>query len=185
MINYVLNHKQGTGVDISQAIWFFVDGNGWSDTAAKLLADGYPNTVPTTLAQTMVNDALAHGAGFVPGPGQIVAVICDPTDAAVQDTIIELTVPSGGGPGLTPGFWKNNLAVYLGYANGNRGYSDPTGALLVTKGTMAAFFDTFPHATLEKLYTDLTTMGNNAAIRDAAANVLNVAAGLSPGPPWN
>jgi hypothetical protein len=190
MINYVLNHKQGTGVDISQAIWFFVDGVDWADTAAKLAADGYPianGPVPSTLAAAMVTDALANGVGFVPGPGEVVAVICAPTNEAIQDTIIELTIPSEKAPGLTPGFWKNNLAVYLGYAKGNRGYSDPTGAdpTIVTKETMADFFATFSPATLQQLYTDLTTMGNNAAIRDAAANVFNVAAGLSTGPPWN
>ena len=92
-----------------------------------------------------------------------------------------------GGPGLTPGFWKNNLAVYLGLANGNRGYSDPTGSPTVTKDTMGAFFDSLAGTyDLNQLYRDLCPQldGTTADIRNAAANIFNVAAGLSPGPPW-
>jgi hypothetical protein len=94
-------------------------------------------------------------------------------------------VPTGAG--LTPGFWKNNLAVYLGLAKGNRGYSDPTGSPTVTKDTMEDFFDGLAGTyDLNQLYRELCPQldGTTAAIRDAAANVFNVAAGLLPGPPW-
>jgi hypothetical protein len=90
-------------------------------------------------------------------------------------------------PGLTPGFWKNNLAVYLGLANGDRGYSDPTGSPTVTKDTMGAFFDSLAGTyDLNQLYRELCPQldGTTADIRNAAANIFNVAAGLSPGPPW-
>lgn len=94
-------------------------------------------------------------------------------------------------PGLTPGFWKNNLAVYLGLANGNRGYSDPTGSPTVTKDTMGDFFASLDDTKggpydLMQLYRELCPQldGTTADIRNAAANIFNVAAGLSPGPPW-
>jgi hypothetical protein len=94
-------------------------------------------------------------------------------------------VPTGAG--LTPGFWKNNLAVYLELAKGNRGYSDPTGSPTVTKDTMEDFFDSLAGTyDLNQLYRELCPQldGTTAAIRDAAANIFNVAAGLPPGPPW-
>ncbi len=104
MINYILNHKQGTGVDISQAIWYFVNGNAWP-TSSQL--PGYPNPLPpTATAQAMVTDALANGAGYIPGPGEIVAVIADPTDVNAQDTIIELRVP-----GLFPKQFTSSFAI--------------------------------------------------------------------------
>lgn len=40
----------------------------------------------------MVNDALANGEGFVPGPGQILAVVLY-IDGYTQTPIIEVTVP--------------------------------------------------------------------------------------------
>jgi hypothetical protein len=95
--------------------------------------------------------------------------------------------PPPPSPGLTPGFWKNNLAVYLGLANGNRGYSDPTGSPTVTKDTMGDFFDSLAGTyDLNQLYRELCPQldGTTADIRNAAANIFNVAAGLSPGPPW-
>jgi hypothetical protein len=94
----------------------------------------------------------------------------------------------GCAPGLTPGFWKNNLAVYLGLANGNRGYSDPTGSPTVTKDNMGAFFDSLAGThDLNQLYRNLCPQldGTTADIRNNAANIFNLAAGLAAGPPWN
>lgn len=83
MVNYILNHKQGNALDIQQAIWYFIhtDGN-YSPTRA--------------VAWAIVNDALANGSGFVPGNGQMIAVICYPTilfpsQPDVQISIIEVT----------------------------------------------------------------------------------------------
>jgi hypothetical protein len=110
-----------------------------------------------------------------------------PTEDSVICSVKAGLVCVPTGTGLTPGFWKNNLAVYLGLARGNRGYSDPTGSPTVTKDTMEDFFDSLAGTyDLYQLYRDLCPQldGTTAAIRDAAANVFNVAAGLPPGPPW-
>jgi hypothetical protein len=65
MVNYILNHKQGSMPDIQQAIWYFVDIVG--------------NYTPTrTLAWEIVNDTLQKGEGFIPTEDQTVAVICYP-----------------------------------------------------------------------------------------------------------
>lgn len=85
MVNYILNHKQGTAGDIQQAIWYFIDIDG--------------NYTPTSpVAWTIVNDTLANGTSFVPAYGQIIAVICFPEvvlpgSPSVQVSIIELANP--------------------------------------------------------------------------------------------
>jgi hypothetical protein len=86
MVNYILNHKQGTANDIQQAIWYFIHIGG-----------NYTPTSPT--AWTIVNDALANGTGFVPANGQITAVICFPETVlpespSVQISIIEVVIPT-------------------------------------------------------------------------------------------
>lgn len=82
LINYVLNHKipEATTRDIQQAIWNFT----------KL---GYQEAATRPLAIAMVNDAVANGEGFVPGPGQVMAIICYPILPCEQITIIELPRP--------------------------------------------------------------------------------------------
>ena len=88
MVNYILNHKQGTMDDIQQAIWYFINMLGTSG-----------NYTPTsTVAWAIVNDTLANGTGFVPQTGQTIAVICFPhallpEPTSVQITIIEITDP--------------------------------------------------------------------------------------------
>ena len=94
------------------------------------------------------------------------------------------------GDGLSPGFWKHNVGVYLGERNGS--YSDPpvySGQTpLVTKdsmGTWLAGLDDTIGGTLnlEELYDQLNTKGggsDGAAIRVTAANVFNLAADLYP-----
>jgi len=82
MVNYILNHKQGTPGDIQQAIWYFINMVG--------------NYTPTsTIARAIVNDTLANGNGFIPGNDQTIAVICFPGDlpqpTSVQISIIETT----------------------------------------------------------------------------------------------
>ena len=84
MVNYVLNHKQGTAEDVQQAIWYFVNMDG-----------GF--TPDRAVAWTMVNDALANGEGFMPAYGDIVAVICYPAimfpGEEVQISIAEVGYP--------------------------------------------------------------------------------------------
>jgi len=76
MINYILNHKQGDRIDVQGAIWYFTGGK-WPDRPA---------------AQAMINDALANGTCFSPGPGEILAVVLY-IDGCTQIPIIEVTVP--------------------------------------------------------------------------------------------
>jgi hypothetical protein len=76
-VNYILNHKEGTWKDVQEAIWYFVDGG---------------NTPSTAHGQAMVNDAKNNGQGFVPMPGQIMAVIVW-INSGTQVPIIEVVVP--------------------------------------------------------------------------------------------
>ena len=88
MVNYVLNHKQGSFEDVQEAVWHFINLNG-----------GY--AAQGSFAQAMINDAVANGAGFVPNGTQTVAVICYPLvltgEEKVQITIIEVVVPQEEG----------------------------------------------------------------------------------------
>ena len=104
-INYILNHKQGSMTQIQEAIWHFT--NNFSPSASH------------TAAWAMINAAEAN-EGYVPGPGGILAVICynQAGAAHVQNTIIELRVPTQG-EGLSPGYWKHNVAVYCGTSRGS------------------------------------------------------------------
>jgi hypothetical protein len=85
MVNYVLNHKNGTASDIQQAIWYFVHMDA--------------NYTPSTNgAWAMVNDTLLNGHGFVPENGEATAVICLPkillpSPNSVQISIIEIAFP--------------------------------------------------------------------------------------------
>ncbi len=173
-INWLLNNYPDS-LDLQKAIWL-LQGNSW----AFLISQGWGPQTQTV--DDIVTAAQAH-SGFLPSDGQYIGVRLE-NDG--QDLLIKVQIP--GNPGLTPGFWKNNLAVYLGLANGNRGYSNPTGSPTVTKATMEAFFDSLAgQYDLPQLYRDLCPQldGTTAQIRNDAANIFNVEAGLSPGPPWN
>jgi hypothetical protein len=88
-------------------------------------------------------------------------------------------------PGLSPGFWKHNVGVYLGEANGS--YSDPTDSMWVSQDTMGAWLahldnDVGYELDMWQLYADLCTKGGGAAgnmLRVDAANVFNSYAGLA------
>jgi hypothetical protein len=174
-INWLLNNYPDS-LDLQMAIWRLL---GYTEDLIN--SQGWPFT---TAAGDMYTAALTH-IGFDPGVGQWIGVRCI-IDGA-QDLLIEIKPECHRSPGLTPGFWKNNLAVYLGIANGNRGYSDPTGALYVTKATMGAFFAGLDENlggpyNLSELYDDLSYRGGGAAgaaIRNNAANIFNNAAGLA------
>ncbi len=87
IVNYILNHKQGTADDIQAAMWYFIH------------FDDETETPPTnqTIAWAIIGDALANGTGYIPAPGETVAVICNPVIFLplnpVQISIIEVTVP--------------------------------------------------------------------------------------------
>ncbi len=174
-INYILNNQQGTAQDVQAAIWLV---EGFTD--AEILSNaGFD---PSATADAMVTAANAH-SGFTPGPGQIVAVWCDVTGG--QDVLIELTIPTYG-PGLTPGFWKHNVGVYLtaqGYGglDVHGSYSD-SGSPLATRENMATFLSQWSNAQLLIWYNDMNHQGGGstwAAIRQNTANIFNAAAGLS------
>lgn len=76
-VNYILNHKQGTWRDVQEAIWRFVDGGNMPSSDA---------------GKAMVADADANGEGFVPAPGQVMAVVVW-INSNTQVPIIEVAVP--------------------------------------------------------------------------------------------
>ena len=162
-INYILNNKQGSMMDVQQAIWFFTGEFAYGD----LSTDG----------KAMV-DAANAATTFDPTTAPVLAVICLPQeDPDAQNSIIELT---RSGCGLSPGFWKHNVGVYLGERRGS--YSDPEGSLVVSKDTMEAWLGSLG-LDLQALYDQLNTKGGGtegAAIRVGAANIFNALAGLQP-----
>ena len=89
MVNYILNNRKGTALDVQYALWYFVRMDGASRTWFS-----YEGYVKTAEAQAMVDDALANGEGFTPGPKDVVAVICVP-ETETQITIIELCKGTG------------------------------------------------------------------------------------------
>lgn len=102
-VNYLLNYRPAgvSAWDVQTAIWVVL--------GQELI------TNVSSAAAVMAQDALDHGAGFTAEPGQIVAVILYSDGFAggeydqYQEMIIEVTLPSRGGPGTgTPGYWKNH-----------------------------------------------------------------------------
>lgn len=104
-VNWVLNNWSAYGdyYDAQIAIWMLTGTN---------------NTPVTAAAQAIYDAALANGAGFTAGPGQVVAVVAfsDTFGGAnkYQDTIIEVPIPSEPPPppgeeGCTPGYWRNHF----------------------------------------------------------------------------
>jgi len=187
-INYILNNKQGTGCEVQAAIWYFINGGAYWWIAG----DPFDPSVDTEV-QNMVGDAIAYGGTYEPGIGDILAIVCVPDDETVQVVIIELTIPCEG-PGLTPGFWKHNVGIYLtsiGTLTGkdavNGAYSDPVNSPVVNKDNMGTWLASLTPAqlggkTLLQLYTEMKTKGGGAAgaeTRQGAANVFNALAGLS------
>ena len=162
-INYILNNKQGTMDDVQQALWYFM---GWWS---------FGNLSPT--AQTLVNEANAH-SDFVPAFGQIVAVICLPADANEQLALIEVTPTLE--PGYTPGFWKHNIGVALGYNPG--AYSAFRDGTKLTEAMLQGYAATVG-VSLQEAYDAVSARGNTAgqaAIRTDMANAFNAAAGYGP-----
>ena len=77
-INYLLNHKQGTPRSIQQAIWFYTDNQDCSNDST---------------AWAMILDAEQHGAGFIPGPGETLAIPLQGIPV-IQLTFLELILPT-------------------------------------------------------------------------------------------
>jgi len=100
-VNYLLNHKAGTAEEVQAALWHVL---GTQD-------DISPALPLTAAAQAMLADANLNGAGFIAGPGQVIAVILYGDGlgpSGFQATLIEVPVPPGDGTGCTPGYWRNH-----------------------------------------------------------------------------
>jgi hypothetical protein len=161
-VNYILNHKQGTMMDVQNAIWHFTDNytppGGFSAAAQAMIdaADANPSYDPTT--------------------GAILAIICLPQDHPdAQNSIIELTKLL---PGYTPGFWKHNIGVALGYNPGN--YSAFRDGTKLTEAMLQGYATTIG-VTLQEAYDALTAKGPGMdMVRADMANAFNAAAGYGP-----
>lgn len=84
-VNYLLNHKAGTAAQIQEALWIVLGQKPLAQASSQLVAD-------------MASAALGS-SGFVPQPGQIIAVLLysdgfGTTNDRFQETIIEVQVPS-------------------------------------------------------------------------------------------
>jgi len=91
MVNYILNSPiasaTGNFTETQDCIWNFVNNTS-----------SYTHTLDSN-ESLIVQDALANGTGFVPAPGQSVAVIVFPLYAQVgletfQDSIIDVPMPT-------------------------------------------------------------------------------------------
>ncbi len=136
-VNYLLNHKIvgdpvtfGDMMAVQYALWYLVAGgtDPWTGFSSSPFW--------TANAQAMYADANANGAGFTPGPGEIVAVLLYQTTGfsfayhTPQDMIIELVVPPNNYEGCTPGYWKNHLNNWPAPYAPTDSFSDTFGVVL-------------------------------------------------------
>ncbi len=93
-INYLLNNQDdGTSHDVQAAIWII---QGFTTSQIITSAGGtFTSSYDFSTAENLAEDAEANGVGFVPGPGQILSVLCIPPGNE-QDVLIQLCVPGGG-----------------------------------------------------------------------------------------
>jgi len=109
-INYILNHKgTATPAEIQDAIWQFTNGTA----------------CPSVGCNALVDAANLNGGGFIPGPGQIVAILLDNgANPTVQPSLFEL-VCSDVGCTLTLGYWKTHACNWPApFAPGARNRTD-------------------------------------------------------------
>jgi hypothetical protein len=80
-VNYLLNHKSTdlsvTAMDIETSVLYLLG-----------MIDYPPESY--TLARQMIDDAVAHGDGWYPTSGEVIAVIAEPCDTNEQRCIIEV-----------------------------------------------------------------------------------------------
>ena len=160
-INYILNNKQGTMEDVQDAIWYFTGDIEYGDLSSA--------------AQAIVDDAMTAGE-FDPTEGMILAVICLPQeDPEAQNTIIEIVKDACG---LSPGFWKHNIRVLLGYP-GRYSFPHP-GEPRITDSILNDYLGVIG-VTAQEAYDALTAGGpGSSSIRLNIANMFNAAAGYTP-----
>lgn len=75
LVNYLLNHKQGTKEQIQDAIWYLL---------------GKAPLPQSSVSRAMINDSITNGQGFIPQIGDNFAVIICVDDPTVQLTFIEI-----------------------------------------------------------------------------------------------
>ena len=80
LINYILNHKQGTVEDVQEAIWRVLG----TRTTDFLIASHFD------LALNMYNDAVQYGATFKPDLGQKMAIVLLSPSIDVQNMLVEM-----------------------------------------------------------------------------------------------
>lgn len=97
-INYVLNHRQGVAsADVAKIIWDLIEG--------------------TFSSNPLEQQAITNGSNFIPGPGQVIAVILTNgggihnTNDKWQETIIEVTLPTANTPTSTPTATATNTST--------------------------------------------------------------------------
>ena len=176
-VNYLIN-TYSPSMNTQVAIWRLM-GTSAADIAARY-TEGVDYDISTVNA--MIAAAQAN-SGFVPVPGQLVAIICETLSVGgieIQDLIIEVEVPEEETPcGLSPGFWKHNIAVYLGENPGS--YSVPhDGEPRIDGPTLEGYLADIG-VSAGDAYAALTAKGKGSAeIRLNMANLLNDAAGYAP-----
>jgi len=100
-INWILNYKDAYSMQtIQDAFWYLLGDYAWSQIS----------TITRELVNQSQND-------FTPEPGQILAIVAVPetNESDCQCSFIEVTIPSDGDEGLTPGYWKNHLGSWYTY----------------------------------------------------------------------
>lgn len=117
MINYLLNTKHVTNfqesMELQYVIWHLV-----AETKGSVPEWIEEPLYWTDNSKLIYADAKANGDGFVPGPGDIIAVLLVPAEGfslannTAQEMFIELTVPPYQNEGCTPGYWKNHLTSW-------------------------------------------------------------------------
>ncbi|HEY1497655.1 MAG TPA: putative Ig domain-containing protein [Candidatus Solibacter sp.] len=87
-INYILNHKVGSVLDVQFAIWVISGDFSMADVTSF----GFPNAV--TMATAAMTPA---GQNFVPAPGQIMGVQLtpNPANSSIQNFFLEVSNPCG------------------------------------------------------------------------------------------
>lgn len=164
-VNYIINHKNGTMMDIQEAIWYFIN-----------MVDGYS---PSTLeAWSMVNDALENGTGFVPRSGNVLAIICYPKEVT-QRTFIELYLPK---PPVASFTYEPTWPQACETVTFNASESIPNEGSIVSymwdfgDGNITATGDPIitHHYTTHGNYNVSLTITNSAGLSDSTEHVINV-----------
>ena len=130
-----------------------------------------PPDHPALTAQ-MYSAALAHGTGFRPGEGQVIAIVVDPNfDPGIvaqngkhQVTFLELGCP------LTQGFWKNHVQAWPPTII-NLGFASNSTTNAVDVQTLLSIFN-----------TPVRGQANIDLEHQLIAAELNIAAGANPAP---